>query len=84
MFRTDKPVSRERFDNALDALGDRLLRLKGHVRFEEGLRFVECVGAERAESGSLAESGGSTAFTAITWKTPPIELIERFNACWED
>ncbi len=82
-FRTEAIVRRQAFAGAIDAMGDSLLRLKGHVRFEDGLAFVECVGPDRTESPALPTAeAGITAFTVIAFRVAPAEIRSRFEPCW--
>lgn len=82
-FATEAVVNRRAFAEAIAALGDSLLRLKGHVRFEDGLAFVECVGPDCTESPALPTAdAGRTAFTAIAFRVAPAEVRSRFEACW--
>jgi G3E family GTPase len=79
-FQFERPVSRERFQSAIEQLGDRLLRLKGRVQFEqEGLRFVEVVAGEYLEREAEA-SGSGTAFVVIAWKMRQDELRGEFES----
>ena len=82
-LRTDAGVDRARFAAAVEALGERLLRLKGHVRFADGLRRVEAVGTDWTETAPDAAAPETTAFTVITFQTLPVEVRDRFGQAWE-
>jgi len=63
--RSDKPVDRARFDAVVNALGDRLLRLKGNIDFGSDRRLVQRVGRDVAEGPARAGLQPATAFTAM-------------------
>lgn len=70
-------ADREAFAAAVQGLSERLLRLKGHVRFDDTVRFVELAGGrytERAAEGDVT----ATAFTAIGWGVSREELAATF------
>lgn len=69
------------FYQVLETFKEQLLRLKGHVRFGEGLRFVELAGTELSESEPIESLGTSTAFTAICWKLDSGVLRDAFLKC---
>jgi G3E family GTPase len=80
-IRSDDPVSREEFQQAVAALGKRLLRLKGNVDFGDGdRRFVEVVYDTLTEREASPGLAGSTAFTAIGWRIGVEELGAAFDA----
>ncbi|MBN2452587.1 MAG: GTP-binding protein [Lentisphaeria bacterium] len=76
-IRNDRTANREALADAIRTLGDRLLRLKGHVRFPEGLRFIEVAAERYTERKALPEARG-TAFVAITWAVPRHEVQAAF------
>jgi len=76
-IRGEGPVNREAFAEAVAALGEKLLRLKGHVDFGQGPVFVELAGG--ALQTRAAEPGAAgTAFTAIAWRMTREELEKAF------
>jgi G3E family GTPase len=77
-FEGDKPLSRAAFDRVLADLGERLLRLKGTVRFTDGSRFVESVCGVRSERPAETDDA-PTAFTAIAWRMTQEELSAAFS-----
>lgn len=82
-YQHDGIADRARFRAALAALGERLLRLKGHVRFAEGLRFVELAGGCYREDAALA-GAEATSFTAIAWAIPKGALAAAFREAFVD
>jgi G3E family GTPase len=68
VLRSDRPLNRMRFEQAIAELGPRLLRLKGNIDFGDGLRFVELVGNALREEAPCIGLSDSTAFSAIGWK----------------
>lgn len=77
-IRSDTPLSRDRFEQAVRSLGSRLLRLKGNVDFGEGARFVELAGSEMTESPACTGLVATTAFSAIAWKTTREAIVQAF------
>jgi G3E family GTPase len=73
-----RPLNRERFQRAVQHLGPRLLRLKGHVDFGAGPRFVELAGDVLSEGPPCAGLPPTTTFAAIGWNTSPAELQAAF------
>jgi G3E family GTPase len=80
-FQHEGAANREDFAAAVGQLGERLLRLKGHVRFADGLRFVEVAGGRYEETAPLPGAQG-TAFTAIAWKVPRDTVAAAFGAAF--
>jgi G3E family GTPase len=79
-IRGDWTTSREAFGRCLEQIGSRLLRLKGHVKLETGLKRVETV-ADQLEFHPPADSApDETAFTVITYQMPPEAVKEHFGA----
>ena len=78
VVRSDRPLSRMRFERAVGELGARLLRLKGNIDFGDGLRFVELAGNVLREEAPCDGLGDSTAFSAIGWKIGRETLAEAF------
>jgi G3E family GTPase len=72
---------RAKFYTAVTALKENLLRLKGHIRFPEGLRFVELAGTVFTETDPADGYPGDTAFTAIAWKIERQTLKEHLMNC---
>jgi len=81
-FSADSPVDRAKFDAAVRTLGARLLRLKGHVDFGQGSRFVEVVGDQILTRPAEAPTGAPTAFTAIAWRIRQEQLASLFENTW--
>ena len=78
--RGSSAVTRARFAQAAASLGDALLRLKGHVLFDDGLRLVEMAGpGEWAEAPPSPSSPNETALTVITWQAPPDAVQKAFD-----
>lgn len=79
-IQTDKPISKDEFDKAIQILGERLLRLKGHVNFGQGRQFVEWAGGVWSFGPPRSETKTATAFTVIAWRIKQAELEAIFNA----
>ena len=77
-FRSDKPVERERFFDAIDSLRDNVLRMKGYIDFGEGAVFVERVGDEMIEKSAPPDKKG-TSFVVIAWNIREQELRDRID-----
>lgn len=65
-------VDHVRFRAALDGLSENILRLKGHLDFGDGLRYVEVVCGDYLESD--AEPGAAPGLVVIAWKMRQGEL----------
>ncbi|MCX7047927.1 MAG: GTP-binding protein [Candidatus Sumerlaeota bacterium] len=81
-FETDHPVDRGLFEQALETLGDKVLRLKGRVDFGAGPVFIEKAGASLIEKAPPSGKLG-TAFVVIAWNIRQSELRELFERAWE-
>jgi hypothetical protein len=66
-------ASSKKLDQMRLALGDRLLRLKGHADLGQGLRFVEQVGQELTIAPPRDPSA-RPALVAIAWQVPQAQL----------
>jgi G3E family GTPase len=78
-FKTTKTIEREDFAHVIEKLGPKLLRLKGNIAFNEGLRFVELVGESIVDKKPCESLGFGTSFSAIAWKMTREQLEQRFN-----
>jgi G3E family GTPase len=65
------------FYDVTNSVRNHLLRLKGHIRFQDGLRFVEMAGTSFEESDPVNGYAGGTALTAIGWKIDKQTLKNR-------
>lgn len=72
---------RDAFFTAIAVLKPNLLRLKGHVRFRDGLRFVELSGEQLNENNPANGYKGDSAFTAIAWKVDKEVVRNSFMSC---
>jgi G3E family GTPase len=81
-FDSEDVVDRKRFEAALDSLRGRLLRLKGNIRFDDGLAFYEAIGDQRLEKPACAQLGSHTKFSAIARGLSRDELSEAFSRIW--
>jgi G3E family GTPase len=79
-FTSRQPINRDEFLHAVNLLGSRLLRLKGHVAFADRPQpdFVESVGGEIIIRPALDPRQG-TAFTAIAFGLPDDQLQRAFG-----
>jgi G3E family GTPase len=78
-FEGGKRVERDRFLKLVQKLGRRLLRLKGNVEFDDGLRYVELVGDAILEKPACPQLGDRTSFSVIAWKLTREQLEKRFG-----
>ncbi len=78
-IRSDVPLDREQFAQAIERLGPRLLRLKGNIDFGDGPRFVELQGDDIVERPPCPGLGSPTTFAVIGWTTSREELIDVFS-----
>ncbi|MEN6337170.1 MAG: GTP-binding protein [Phycisphaerales bacterium] len=81
-FDSEDTIDRQRFEAALDSLRGRLLRLKGNIRFDDGLAFYEAIGDQRQEKPACAPLGPRTKFSAIARGLSRDELFEAFSRVW--
>jgi len=75
-------IDRTAFFETLRRLDREILRLKGNVRFAEGVCFVEKVHRSVIEKEACSDLGGETAFAVIGWGTSKQELSDAFASCW--
>lgn len=80
-FATDRMVNRQRFQQVLNQLGRKILRLKGNVNFQDGKRFVEIIYDQYLEREPVSGFPEATAFTVIGWKISKPELEKIFSSC---
>lgn len=80
-FKSDGIVSRERFFEYIDELGDKVLRLKGNVDFGEGAVFAEIVYDRYSEKENCGSLSDGTAFTVIAWDIDRDKLKDGFERC---
>jgi G3E family GTPase len=82
---TDRPFDRSKFYAALEELKDKILRLKGNIEFESGVRFIEGIGPMVTEGHACRElanqNGNPSAFTVIAWQIDKGWLQERLLSC---
>jgi len=80
-FTADRMVNRQRFQQVLNQLGRKILRLKGNVNFQDGKRFVEIIYDQYLEREPVSGFSEATAFTVIGWKISKPELEKIFSSC---
>ena len=80
-FRSTTPVDRDEVVQAVERLGNRLLRLKGHVLFtdQQQPQFVETV-CDRFTVQPAVSDVQTTAFTAIAFGVT-VDQLEQIFAC---
>lgn len=86
-FQKNRPIDRQRFDTAINTLGDRLLRLKGNITFDtldDEPRFVEFIGGRLNELPAIDNLPARTAFTAIAYNIEQQQLVRTFGDCWAE
>jgi G3E family GTPase len=64
----------------LAQLGPRLLRLKGHVKLDAGLKRVEAVANQLEFHPPAHAAPNETAFTVITYQMPPDAVATHFES----
>ncbi len=74
-------IDRTAFFETLRRLDREILRLKGNVRFAEGVCFVEKVHRSVSEKEACSDLGGETAFVVIGWGTSKEDLTSAFASC---
>jgi G3E family GTPase len=74
-------IDRHAFFGTLRRLSREILRLKGNVRFAEGVCFVEKICLSVVEKQPCPSLGDDTAFTLIGWRISKEELIDAFTSC---
>jgi G3E family GTPase len=80
-LQTGRVAERAAFMDAIRTLGERLLRLKGTVQFQEGRVFVEVVNGRVTETEPPVGLAATT-FTAIGWRLSREELGAAFRSTW--
>ncbi len=80
-FRPPAEVDRDRLRGAIEGLGESVLRLKGHVTFADGRRFVEVVGGRWLEKPPVQPGTGSS-FVVVAWKIRQQALRDAVEAAW--
>ncbi len=80
-LQTDRVAERAAFMDAIRALGERLLRLKGTVQFPDGRVFVEVVNGRVTEADPPAGLTATT-FTVIGWQVSREALGAAFRRTW--
>lgn len=80
-LQTDCLVDKEAFLRAIAGLNGHLLRLKGAVRFPDGVRFMEVVNGRVSEKDP-SPGLKATAFAVIGWEISRENLAKAFSACW--
>ena len=81
-MQSDSPVNKAAFLKAIGSFGQRILRLKGNVAFDDGMEFIETVFDRVIHKSACEELGKSTAFTVIGWQTTKDELTKAFENTW--
>lgn len=85
---TDRPFDRSKFYAALEELKDNILRLKGNIEFESGVRFIEGIGSMVTETHAcrelMTQNGNPSAFTVIAWQIDKDCLKQRLLSCVRD
>jgi hypothetical protein len=62
----------------IDNYKDNILRLKGYIKFEDDMKFVEVVGDKFIEK-SAPEGHDTTSFVVIAWNIRENALKEAIN-----
>ncbi len=78
---SEQPYIREKFLQAIERMGDHLLRLKGNIQYTDQARFVEVAGGHLQEKQPVKDLGGKTQFTVITWQMEKNQVLELFAGC---
>lgn len=80
-FKGPQIYDRHQFLGVLEQLGEKLLRLKGNVRFEDGPAYVETVFDRLELKPANGHVSADTYFTAIGWQVDREEMTDLFNQC---
>lgn len=78
-FEANHAVDKTSFFDAIGRLDDKILRLKGNVRFTDGVRFVEKVHERMIEKPARENLSIDTAFTIIGWNTNKQEIADALS-----
>lgn len=81
-FDTQGIVDRRRFKALLVSLRGKLLRLKGNIRFNDSLAFIEVVGDIIDERSPNEKLGSHTKFSVIARGLSRDDLREAFESIW--
>ncbi len=79
--KKDEKMIHDKFKQAVDYLGEKLLRLKGNIVFDDKKAYVEKAGGQYFEKPLNSEIDKNTAFTVIVWKISKEELTSLFDDC---
>lgn len=78
-FNGNSDIKEPDFKNLIESYNDKILRLKGNVKFQDGLKFVEIAGGVYSEKQQCSSLSESTAFTIIAWNTDKEDMKNRFD-----
>ena len=82
-IETKRKVNKKRFLDAVDSLGELVLRLKGYIDFGKGSHYCEVVGDRVQEKPELLGPSSETEFTIIAYKVGRKMLTELFEKTFE-
>jgi len=81
-FDSDALVDYAKFATVLQNMGEKLLRLKGNIKFADGIKFVESVSEKITYCDGNADLPAKTAFTIIVWQLGKEEVVELVESCY--
>jgi G3E family GTPase len=82
-IETKKRVNKKRFLDALNSLGELVLRLKGYIDFGKGAHYCEVIGDLMQEKPELLSQTHKSEFTIIAYKVSRQMLAELFERTYE-
>jgi len=81
-FDSDAVVDHEKFANTIKQMGEKLLRLKGNIKFDGNVEFVETVSDITTYTDANPNLLQKTAFTVITWKLEKEQVTKLIESCY--
>ncbi|HDP99875.1 MAG TPA: GTP-binding protein [bacterium] len=80
-FQNDAQVKRQDFLTLLNQFDEKVLRLKGIVRFEDGDKFVEVIHGKYFEK-DVQQDSYNPGFTVIAWQVERDQFKDQFERLW--
>ena len=83
-IQTERKVNKQKFLDAVNSLGDLILRLKGYIDFGNGSHYCEVVGDMIQEKPDLRGPSHNTEFTVVAYKTGRNTIMQLFGKTLEN
>lgn len=80
-IENDWELDKQKFESALENMGQKLLRVKGNVCFLDGVEYIEGVCDKIDFTGANSKLPEKTAFTIIVWQLGKEEVLGIFENC---